>query len=151
MKFPLLTFASCILFAAICSADDPKTSPEPAKQLTGEDILPNVKLVVRADRGEKLTDDETGRVQLMVAYLKGFTEGLHPMQVLYPQGPVFIPETTTIGEFARHLEEYLTNDKQALTENSSLVIFNCAFSYYQNPNFNPILMPKRVPAPKLTK
>ena len=86
--------------------------------MTGKDIVDNVKLVVRADKGEKLTEDETGRVQLMVAYLKGFTDGLHPMQVLYPQSPVLIPETETIGQFARHLDEYLATQKDALTQES---------------------------------
>jgi hypothetical protein len=151
MKVPLFSIALCAALSTLCLADEPKAPADPteghAQAVTGQDILPNVKLVVRADRGEKLTDDELGRMQLMVAYIKGFTDGLHPMQVMYPQGPVFIPESTTIGQFARNLEDYLTKDKQALTESSTLVLFNCAFSYYQNPNFNPQLMPKRVPVP----
>jgi len=148
MKSSLLALASCIAMAATCLADDPKPSSNEPQQPSGEDILPNVKLVVREARGENLTDDEKGRAQLMVAYIKGFTDGLHPMQVLFPQGPVYIPEKTTIGEFAKSLEEYLTTDKQALTESCTLVLFNCAFSYYKNPNFNPALMPKRIPVPE---
>jgi hypothetical protein len=148
MKFPLLALASCIAMATVCLADDPKPPAKEAPQPSGQDILPNVKLVARQARGENLTEDEKGRAQLMVAYIKGFTDGLHPMQVLYPQGPVYIPEATTIGEFAKNLEEYITNDKDAPGESSTLVLFNCAFVYYRNPNFNPALMPKRVPVPE---
>lgn len=143
MKYLLLPIALSYAFGAACLGDEPK-------RVTGQDIVANVKLVVRADHGEKLTEDETGRVQLMVAYIKGFTDGLRPMQVLFPQGPVSIPETVTVGEFARHLDEFLANDKESLQQNCSLVLFNCAFLYYQNPNFKPELIPKRIPIPELT-
>ena len=115
--------------------------------ITGKDLVEVIKLVVRSDKGDQLSDMEKGRVQIMVAYLKGFTDGMHPMEELFPQGPVLIPQKVTMGEFAKCLDEYMTEHPDSLKEPSALVLYNCAFAYYRNPRFSPELMPRSVPLP----
>jgi len=142
MKFLLLSLAFSCALSSAGLAEFPVLP-------TGADIAPIVKLVVRSDRGEQLTELERDQVAVMVAYLKGFTDGLHPMQVLFPQGPVSIPNSVTIGQFAQILDVYIDKNPDCLKDPTSLVLFNCACLAYKNPNFMPALMPRRVEMPEL--
>ena len=143
MKSLLLPLVLWCTVGLLCRAD------EPPKLATGKDIVDDIKLVVRSDNGEKLTDEEKWRVSMMVSYIKGFTDGMRPMQVLFPQGPVQIPDSVTIGQFAKILDRYITDNPDSKNDPTSLVLFNCAFAAYQNPSFNPALMPQRIPMPDL--
>ena len=115
--------------------------------MTGKDIASDVKLIVRADNGEQLTGEEKFRASVMAAYIKGIADGLHPIQVLYPVGPIYIPESTTIGQLAKAFDGYMDKYPASRDDPTALIVYNFAAEVYKNPNYNPALMPRVITLP----